>query len=164
MKARSISLCAALALGLAGSAPADGPPAPNCSLRSLDDSTRRELDEFRGEVVWVDFWASWCGSCVESFAFLDDLDRALRVHGLRVVGINVDETREDAHRFLAEHPVEFAQLADASGACPREFGVEGMPAAYLIDRAGVIRYAQRGFRAGDAAALRERVEQLLAEP
>jgi thiol-disulfide isomerase/thioredoxin len=137
--------------------------APDCSLRAVDDSRTYELRELRGRVVWVDFWASWCGSCAEAVPFLNDLEREFGAQGFAVLGINLDEERGDALAFLAEHPAAFAQAADAAGDCPRSFGVETMPASYLIDRTGAIRYVHAGFRPGEAPALRARVLELVAE-
>ncbi|HXK22416.1 MAG TPA: TlpA disulfide reductase family protein [Myxococcota bacterium] len=154
---------ALLALAISAGAVDVGAPAPNCALTSLDRGQRYELSEFEGKVLWVDFWASWCGPCAESFAFLDSVDREFRAQGLQMVGINVDEQPQDAMSFLEKHPVSFTQTADASGRCPREFGVEGMPASYLVDRDGRIRHIYLGFRPGEASALRDRVKELLRE-
>jgi thiol-disulfide isomerase/thioredoxin len=162
----------ALALVCLGLALASGParaagvgePAPNCALTELGGDARRELDRHRGDVVYVDFWATWCGRCLESFAFLDGLDRELGARGLSVIGVNLDEDPREARAFLAKHPVRFAQTTDDTGSCPREFGVQGMPAAYLIDRRGVIRWVHLGFRHGERDELRARVVELLEEP
>jgi thiol-disulfide isomerase/thioredoxin len=163
--ARKAVTCLALA-ALAPSAPASGAEpgaaAPNCSLRSLADGGPRELADLRGQVVWIDFWATWCGRCLEVFEFLDSLEREWGDAGLVVIGVNVDENPADARALLAKHPVSFAQT-QGSGECPRAFGVEGMPAGYLVDRKGVIRYVHLGFRPGEARKLRERVAALLAE-
>jgi peroxiredoxin len=136
---------------------------PGCGLTSLADDRPLDLQAFRGEsLLLVDFWASWCDSCAASFAFLDALDREFRGQGLRVLGVNLDEDPADARAFLASHPVGFAQAADPEGACPRRFGVPGMPATYLIDRRGVIRHEFIGFRADHSERVRRRVEELLA--
>jgi len=156
------ALCA-LALALHASAVAAETLAPDCSLRAVDDSRRYALRELQGQVLWVDFWASWCGTCVEAMPFLNDLDRDFRARGLAVLGINLDEDPKDALEFLAKYPADFAQAADAEGDCPRSFRVETMPASYLIDRRGVIRYVHAGFRPSEAATLRARVSELLAE-
>lgn len=153
-----------LALLLASAASASEPERtlPSCTLTSLDGAESFELDQLRGSLLWVDFWASWCDSCAASFAFLESLDREFRAQGLRVLAINLDEEPGDAADFLARHPVGFEQAADRSGACPRRFGVPGMPAAYLIDRHGVIRHEHLGFRAGDARRIRGLVGELVA--
>lgn len=137
--------------------------APNCTLTPIRDSGRYDLRRFHGQVLYVDFWASWCGPCARSFPFMNELEREFRDRGLQVLGINLDEKIEDARDFLAKHPVGFTVAVDADGQCPRDFGVQGMPTSYLVDRQGVIRHVHLGFRPGEAEKLRARVEQLLAE-
>jgi thiol-disulfide isomerase/thioredoxin len=162
---REVSFACAVALAYAAQATAvePGQPAPNCALGAVAGAERYELSEFQGSVLWVDFWASWCGKCADAFAFLDDLDRELGAQGFRVLGINLDEERQDAMSFLAKHPVGFAQAADPDGVCPRRFGVEAMPAAYLVDRRGFVRHVHLGFRAGETESLRALVQALIAE-
>jgi thiol-disulfide isomerase/thioredoxin len=135
---------------------------PSCALTSLDGQRSFDLQQLRGAPLWVDFWASWCDSCAVSFAFLDGLEREFAAQGLKVLAINLDEDREAAEEFLAQHPVGFQLALDASGDCPRRFGVAGMPAAYLIDREGRIRQEHLGFRPSDAVRLRGLVAELLA--
>jgi thiol-disulfide isomerase/thioredoxin len=158
-------LCAALAPALMAGREAEqvGRIAPACSLTSVGDGEPVALAPDRGKVLWIDFWASWCSSCAESFPFLMALDRDFRVRGLEIVAVNFDEEPEEVQAFLERHPARFEVAADRSGACPRDFGVEAMPTAYLVDRRGVIRHVHRGFRAQDAGALRELVEALLEE-
>lgn len=138
-------------------------PAPNCAVTPIDNVQGYDLRQFRGKVLYVDFWASWCGPCAQSFPFLNELDRNLREQGLQIVGINLDENLEDAKAFLSNHPAGFAVATDASGQCPKDFGVQAMPSSYLIDRQGMIRHVRLGFRPGEAEQIRTLVEQLLAE-
>ena len=123
-----------------------------------------EIRQFRGKVVYVDFWASWCTSCVMSFPFLNDLDRDFRDRGLQVVGINLDEKPADAKATSAKHPARFAIAADRNGVCPKSFDVRAMPVAYVIDRRGIVRHQHVGFRPGQAEEMRTLVSTLLAEP
>jgi thiol-disulfide isomerase/thioredoxin len=139
-------------------------PAPPCNLKQMETDEPYDLDQFRGKVLYVDFWASWCGPCVKSFPFLNKLDRDLKEQGLEVVGINLDENLEDASAFLARHPARFRIAVDPDKSCPRDFGVQGMPTSYLIDRQGMIRFVHPGFRPGEASQLRSIIEQLLNEP
>jgi peroxiredoxin len=138
-------------------------PAPNCSLTSLTDTQRYELSDIRAKVRYVDFWASWCGPCAQSFPFMNAMTQEFRERGLQIVGINVDEQADAARTFLQNHPADFRILADATGVCPKSFKVMGMPSSYLIDRNGVIRYVHIGFRPGETGELRKQVEKLLAE-
>lgn len=157
-------LCAVLALAPAMPFAAEvGGPAPNCALASLSDSQNYDLAQFRGKVVYVDFWSSWCGPCAKSFPFMGELQRELQDQGLQVVGVNLDESPEDAKAFLAKHPAAFTVAADTNQQCAKEFGVQAMPSSYLIDRNGVIRHVHLGFRPEEAKEFRALAEQLLAE-
>lgn len=158
-------LCAALAFAPLQTALAQdvGQEAPQCSLASLDGGQRYDLRQFRGKVLYVDFWASWCTPCIQSFPFLNQLDGELRDKGLQVVAINLDERRADAQGFLDERPARFNVAVDDSKACPQAFGVKAMPSSYLVDRKGVIRHVHWGFRPHEAEQVRGLVEQLLAE-
>jgi thiol-disulfide isomerase/thioredoxin len=137
--------------------------APNCALTTIDAKQIEDMRQYRGKVVYVDFWASWCGPCAQSFPFLNEINREFSPKGLQVLGINVDENLKDAQTFLTKHPASFSTAADASGKCPQDFAVKAMPSTYLIDRNGVIRYTHLGFRPSETKQLRAMVEQLLAE-
>lgn len=140
-----------------------GQAAPDCSLTPVGDEQRYDMHQFRGKVLYVDFWASWCFPCARSFSFMNELDSELRNRGLQILAINLDENSDDAKNFLAKHPTRFSVAFDAGGRCPQDFGVKAMPSSYLVDRKGIIRHVHLGFRPGEAEKLRVFVEQLLAE-
>ncbi len=140
-----------------------GSKAPDCALISINDSQRYDLQQFHGKVLYVDFWASWCPPCAKSFPFLNELDRDLKASGLQIIGINLDQTPEDAKTFLAKYPANFTVAADTNEKCAKDFDVKAMPSSYLVDRKGVIRHVHLGFRSGEAKELRLLAEQLLAE-
>ena len=140
-----------------------GSPAPDCVLSSIDNTQRYNLSQFKGKVVYVDFWASWCTSCTKSFPYLNELNHELKGHGLEIMAVNLDEVREDANNFLSIHPAHFNVVADNDGQCASAFSVKAMPTSYLVDRNGVIRQLHLGFRPGEAKEFRALVEQLLAE-
>jgi thiol-disulfide isomerase/thioredoxin len=156
-------LCAMLAFASSAEAAEAAHTAPNCTLTALGDGQGYDLQRFRGRVLYVDFWASWCGPCGQSFPFMNQLHHELADSGLQVVAVNLDEQPEDAKDFLARHPAHFAVATDASGSCPRDFGVQAMPTSYLIDRRGVIRHVHLGFRPGETGEVRALLRQLLAE-
>ena len=140
-----------------------GATAPNCKLTALDGAGGRDLDQYKGKVVYVDFWASWCGPCAQSFPFMNKMHGDLQAKGLEIVGVNLDEEPAEAKAFLEKTPAKFAVMADASGACPQDFGVKAMPSSYLIDRKGVVRHVHLGFKPSEASQLREQVNSLLDE-
>lgn len=140
-----------------------GQAPPSCALKTLRGDKPLNLAQYKGKVVYLDFWASWCGPCAQSMGFLDSLQSQFGTQGFEVVGVNVDENRQDAEDFLSTHPVKFTLAADADGQCPGRFGVQAMPSSYLIDRHGVIRHVQLGFHIGEEEEIRAKVQALLAE-
>jgi cytochrome c biogenesis protein CcmG, thiol:disulfide interchange protein DsbE len=155
-------------LALAVSAPAaaleEGARAPVLSAPRLGEPQQQlALQSFKGRVVYVDFWASWCAPCRLSMPALDALYRKHAPRGFAVVGFNKDVSLADAQRFLARVPVTFALAQDSGDAAARAFDVKAMPSGYLIDRRGVIRRVHRGFTTETAAALEQEIETLLGE-
>jgi len=136
---------------------------PSCALTTLDGNPAHNLQELKGKVVYMDFWASWCPPCVKSFPFLNELDHELKEQGLHVIGVNLDEKVADAQEFIAKHPVDFSIVADPSKQCAQSFEVMAMPTSYLIDRKGNIRHIHQGFRPGESEELRALITQLVME-
>ncbi len=134
-----------------------------CVLSQLNTSEPVDLKSFEGQVVYIDFWASWCPPCVKSFPFLNGLHNQYHSEGLRVIGINLDEVTEDATRFASKNPVDFMLAKDNTKSCAKDLGVIAMPTSYLIDRKGVIRHIHLGFRSGQADELHKQVQLLLSE-
>jgi thiol-disulfide isomerase/thioredoxin len=120
------------------------------------------LDKMRGKVVYVDFWASWCGPCRRSFPWMADMQQKYGAKGLVVVAVNVDKKRADAERFLAQTPAGFTVVYDESGATPAAYNVKGMPSSYLIDATGKVTYVERGFLDERKAELEQRIVAALA--
>ena len=141
-----------------------GSPAPDVTAPGLrHGAAMMRLSSLRGQVVYVDFWASWCVPCRASMPFLDREFRRLAGRGFTVLGVNKDVVAADAERFLKRVPVDFPLVSDPDDRLARAFEVKAMPSGYLIDRAGRVRYVHRGFAPETAAALRAQVELLLKE-
>jgi len=159
---RRIGAAVAVALWALVAAPgasslASGEPAPACAAQALDGGGNVRLADYRGQVVYLDFWASWCGPCRESFPFMNDLQRDLAARGLQIVAVSVDKTPAEARRFLARYPAQFTVALDAAAACPAAFRIEGMPSSFVIDRNGAVRAAHVGFRDSDRAEIRRQL-------
>lgn len=133
--------------------------APNVTWST--DQGDLELGQLRGKVVYLDFWASWCAPCRESFPFMNELQAQYADQGLVVVAVNLDKDRKLVEQFLARYPAHFTVAYDESGKTAASFSVKGMPSTYLIDRNGEIRLSHVGFREKDRAELRAQVRQLL---
>lgn len=137
-------------------------PMPACKISSLGETKTDDLQQYKGQVVYVDFWASWCVPCAHSFPFLNELHQEFKDKGLQIIGINMDENVDDAKNFLAKTPAKFTIASDASTQCAKDFDVKAMPSSYLIDRKGIVHHIHQGFRSEDIKELRALVEHLLA--
>jgi cytochrome c biogenesis protein CcmG, thiol:disulfide interchange protein DsbE len=132
-------------------------------LSSVVSASELDLSAYRGKVVYIDFWASWCGPCRQSFPWLDNLVRAYASRNFVVIGVNVDRDRERAERFLNEIPAEFPIVYDPKGDLATAYKVAGMPSAILIDRAGHVRFQHSGFSEKQKGLYEEQLQTLLAE-
>jgi cytochrome c biogenesis protein CcmG/thiol:disulfide interchange protein DsbE len=136
-----------------------GTPAPDLNLPGLKDGVN--LAGLKGKVVYVDFWASWCGPCKQSFPFMNELQAKYRAQGFEVLAINLDAKRDEADKFLAEVPAQFTVAFDAKGDSAKRFEIKGMPSSFLIGRDGKVAAAHRGFKEQDRKELESRIAQAL---
>ena len=122
-----------------------------------------DLGGFRGRVVYLDFWASWCGPCRQSFPWMETLKSTYERQGLEIVAVNLDGDRADADKFLKQFHPTFDVRFDPTGKLAELYKVQGMPSSVLIDRHGVTRFAHTGFRPVDGGIYEAQVRELLAE-
>jgi thiol-disulfide isomerase/thioredoxin len=158
MKLIAVMLAAALGASSA-SALEKGAPAPQFDLQGLDGAVK--LAKLQGKVVYVDFWASWCGPCRQSFPWMNEMQAKYGPRGLQIVGINVDAKSEDAKTFLAATPAKFTIAFDPKGATPRQYGIKGMPSSVLIGPDGKVLLEHSGFREADRAELEAKIQSAL---
>ncbi len=133
---------------------------PRAALAASADELL-DLGALKGRVVYVDFWASWCAPCRESFPWMNHLQQELGSKGLVIVAVNVDRERRDAERFIQTHKPDFRIVFDPDGLLPEKFAVRGMPTSFLIDRDGRIHTRHEGFRLADREALAREVRALV---
>ena len=139
-------------------------PAPDFTLPVIANGDGSlVMKDLEGSVVYLDFWASWCGPCRLSLPALDAIYQELQDQGLVVAAITVDAVEEDALDFLERYPVSYPIAFDNSGDVPTAFAVNGMPSGYLIDRSGNVRAVHVGFKRGDEVALRDDIIAMLEE-
>jgi thiol-disulfide isomerase/thioredoxin len=104
------------------------------------------LDQYRGQVVYVDFWASWCLPCKKSFPWMNEMHQKYKDQGLKIIAINVDEESADADKFLADTPAEFTILRDPEGKLAKQYKLVGMPTSLLFDTQGKLVSRHVGFK------------------
>lgn len=159
---RWILLLAALSLPLAGSAEITGEPAPDFVLRGVDGPNLR-LSEYRGRVVLLGFWASWCGDCRAQIKALVELNDRYAGAGFDLVTVSLDGDSRQAEQAIDSLDIDFPVLHDPDGHVGETYGVEHMPYVALIDRDGIVRAEFSGYRRGDADKYVEQLKRLLAE-
>jgi len=123
-----------------------------------------DLSAYRGRVVYLDFWASWCGPCRQSFPWMQTLQDTYATRGLTVIAVDVDRERHDADKFLSLFRPTFDVRFDPDGELPLKFNVKGMPTSLIIDRHGTVRFTHIGFRPVDQVDFEAQIREVLDEP
>jgi thiol-disulfide isomerase/thioredoxin len=141
------------------------PPLALPGLRPEDGAAVSTLESYRGKVVYIDFWASWCPPCLVSIPLLNELRNRYVEAGadFEIVAVNLDSDPEDGIDFLLDDPVQYRVLHDANGAAPTAYEVKGMPSSYLVDKQGTIRLVHEGFKRSDIDMIEAQIRLLLEE-
>jgi thiol-disulfide isomerase/thioredoxin len=157
-----LRLTACLLALAAGVCPAaeTGKPAPDIVLQAANGSSQK-LSELRGKVVFLDFWASWCIPCRESFPQMNTLQQRYGDRDLVIIAMNLDAKGTDANAFLARYPAQFRIAFDAEGGSAKLFGVKAMPTSFLIGRDGTLLYEHRGYRESQAVEAELQIQKAL---
>ncbi len=138
-----------------------GEHAPQFAIESLSGNGNVSLGAFRGKVVYLDFWASWCAPCLVALPTLDKLRHELPEGQFQVLAVNLDRDLDKARNFLRDHKIGYPSGTDPEGQVAETFELDTMPTSFLIDRNGVVRYVHRGFRKGDIDEIRAQIRKLL---
>jgi peroxiredoxin len=136
--------------------------APDFTLKSLSGDNLR-LHEYRGQVVLINFWASWCGPCRQEMPLLDRMHQRHVDAGFAVLGVNVEGNEKPARALLDQIPVSFPVLIDEGQVVSELYRLEAMPSSIVVDRDGVVRYIHRGYKPGDEAKYAEVIRELIRE-
>ena len=134
--------------------------APDFTLKSLDGSNIK-LSEHRGEVILINFWASWCGPCRQEMPLLDDLHQKYSPMGFSLYGVNVEEDSEAAKKMLRDLNVSFPILFDNDNDVSKAYDVIAMPTTVIVDRDGKVHYVHHGYKPGDENKYQDAIRQAI---
>ncbi|WP_455221288.1 TlpA family protein disulfide reductase [Kaarinaea lacus] len=137
-------------------------PAPNLTLKTLNNSELK-ISDLKGDVVYVDFWATWCPPCRQSFPWMEEMYQRYSDLGFKIVAISLDNKQEVIDQFLKSMNASFTIAHDPGGESANEFKVKGMPSSYLIDRKGNIHMSHLGFNERDKEKLESEIKDLIAQ-
>jgi cytochrome c biogenesis protein CcmG, thiol:disulfide interchange protein DsbE len=126
-----------------------GQPAFDFTLADLKQENV-QLAGLKGKVVYLDFWASWCAPCRQTFPWMNDMHAKYGKEGLAIVAVNLDQRKQDMDKFLAKFPAEFTVVLDTQRKVGKLYGIDALPMSFLIDREGVVRARYRGAGEGHA--------------
>lgn len=139
-----------------------GSSAPDFALKSSSGENLR-LSEFRGDVVMVNFWATWCGPCRQEMPLLDELYSRYGRVGFSLLGVNIDDNESKAMEMVSDLGVTFPVLFDSSKTVSELYEVNAMPVTVLIDREGTVRYVHLGYKPGYEEKYLDQIRSLLRE-
>ena len=122
-----------------------------------------KLSSLKGQVVYLDFWASWCKPCRKSFPWMNEMQQEYAKQGLQIIAINLDTEMELAKTFLEKVPAEIPIIYDPEGSIASDYQLVGMPSSYLIDKKGNIRFSHKGFFKRKEALYQQQIDLLLSE-
>tara|TARA_R110002096_G_scaffold6409_2_gene29729 strand:+ start:48615 stop:49112 length:498 start_codon:yes stop_codon:yes gene_type:complete len=154
-----VAVFAASALASSG---LEGQQAPDFALKSSTGENLR-LSEYRGDVVMINFWATWCGPCRQEMPLLDELYSRYERVGFNLLGVNIDDDSRRAMQMIEELGVNFPVLFDARKEVSKLYEVEAMPVTVLVDREGNVRYVHHGYKPGYEDKYLDQVRSLLRE-
>ena len=123
----------------------------------------RNLSDLKGKVVYLDFWASWCGPCKKSFPWLNTMHERYAEQGLVILAVNLDKERKLAEAFLSQIPADFVVTFDPTGDLAKTYKIPGMPTSFLIGRDGEISSVHQGFHSSKKSKYESQIQTLLSE-
>ena len=155
-----LCICASFLLTLPALAQEEGELAIDFSGIELTRGDTITLSDYRGRVVFVDFWASWCLPCLLSLPAYEKIRNELGTEQFEIIAINVDENTEDGLEFLEDNPVSYPVIADPEGEIGIPYKVRSLPVSYLIDQQGEVVASYRSFSPGDEVELKRQIQSL----
>jgi thiol-disulfide isomerase/thioredoxin len=138
----------------------------NAQVNAQEDSVKTYQDkikQYQGKVIYLDFWASWCGPCRRSFPWMNQIQKKYKAQGLQVISINLDSDRLLATEFLDEYPVNFDVIYDPKGVLAKKYKLKGMPQSFIINQSGELVSSHIGFTAKKQAQYEQELIHVMEE-
>ena len=155
-------LCSVIFVSVAATAATTSGPAPDFHLQARD-GTQISLADLKGQVVMINFWATWCGPCRQEMPQLEALYQRYSSLGFSLLGVNVEDDPKGAEEWLADTPVSFPILFDSENRVTELYDVVAMPSTVLIDRSGNMRYLHHGYKPGYENEYQNQIRELIRE-
>jgi thiol-disulfide isomerase/thioredoxin len=130
--------------------------------KPLPDLGLAEVQKTKGQYIYIDYWASWCGPCRQSFPWMNALQAKLGSKGLKVVAVNVDAKRADADKFLTHTPAQFTIAYDPQGESAKKLAIKTMPTSMLVSPEGRVLFVHSGFRTEETGQLETKIAAAMA--
>lgn len=163
VKSLACLVVAGVSLGFAGVLNAGDAAAPDFTLPAKAGAPI-QLSQYKGKVVMLNFWASWCGPCRKEMPLMDQIYKKYTAAGFVLLGVNVDTDSTDAQKFLTQVPVSFPIAYDRENKVSKMYDVAAMPSTVFIDRKGHVRQLHRGYKEGDENEYLSEIRSLIREP
>ncbi len=161
LKGFGFALCITLSATICSAKSLSG-PAPDFTLKTLSGDNFR-LEEHRGEVLFINFWATWCGPCRQELPILNELHERYSGAGFKILGVNVDEESDGVAEMAKKMGLTMPVLLDNTSKVSALYGVDAMPSSILVDRDGNMRYLHRGYKPGYEDDYRTQIKELIRE-
>ncbi|HEU4627222.1 MAG TPA: TlpA disulfide reductase family protein [Steroidobacteraceae bacterium] len=158
----AVRTAALLAVTLPAFALSTSAPAPQFSLTARGGKTVN-LAQFKGQVVMINFWATWCGPCRQEMPLLESIYKKYHKMGFTLLGVNVEPDAKPAEEYLKAIPVSFPILFDTKSEVSKMYEVSGMPSTIIVDRKGNVRVIHHGYKPGDENEYQDSIRKLVRE-
>ena len=162
MRNRIAAIAAILAFALPAWAGSGAVQAPAFTLQSVDGK-QVSLAQFKGDVVMINFWASWCGPCRQEMPLLDSIYKQYKDMGFTLLGVNVEPDAHNADAWLKKTPVSYPVLYDPKSEVSQLYHVQAMPTTVIVDRRGVVRFIHNGYLPGDENQYMNSIRTLIVQ-
>jgi len=135
----------------------------NAKQADINWIDKLDLTQYENKVIYLDFWASWCGPCRKSFPWLNQMQEKYKDKGLVIIGINLDKDINSANNFLKDTPAQFLIFSDPTGEMGKKYQLVGMPSSYLVTSDGQIQATHIGFKKSETDEYEANIVELLAQ-